>query len=223
MAKAGTPIVDEIRHEILRGTWRPGERLPLAELAEKLGTSTTVVREALSRLAGDGLVKNVPNRGFFIKDLNLRELADLTELRCVSEALAAELSLLRGDVTWESELLAVHHQLARTPRRDPKNPGRVTDDWQRVHKAFHAKVLAACDCHPMIKLASDLSDATELYRVWAAPSVAASARDVEKEHQDILDAALDRDSKKLAKLLREHYEATVQVVLDSGLSPASDQ
>ena len=217
MAKVGVSVIDALRHDVLSGTWRPGERLPLAELAEQYNTSTTVVREALSRLAGDGLVTNPTNRGFFVKELHLRELSDLTELRCVSEALAAELSLARGDVQWESELVSVHHQLARTPRRDPHDPSHLNTEWQVLHKAFHAKVLSACDCQPMIKLAADLSNATELYRAWAAPSVAAGARDVEKEHQEILDAALARDSQRLAQLLREHYEATVKVVLDSGL------
>lgn len=218
MVQARVAVIDAIRHDILRGSWRPGERLPLAELADRYGTSTTVVREALSRLAGDGLVTNVTNRGFFIKELNLRELADLTELRCVSEALAAELSLARGDMKWEAELVAVHHQLAKTPRRDPKDPTHLNEQWQVLHKQFHMMLLSACDCQPMVKLASDLSDATELYRAWAAPSVAASARDVEKEHQQILDAALARDPKKLASQLRDHYEATVKVVLESGLA-----
>jgi len=218
MANARGAVIDAVRHDILRGTWRPSERLPLAELADRYGTSTTVVREALARLAGDGLVNNLPNRGFFIKELNLRELADLTELRCVSEALAADLSLNRGDMQWEADLVAVHHQLANTPRRDPQDPAHLNEQWQVLHKNFHMMLLSACDCQPMVKLASDLSDATELYRAWAAPSVAAGARDVEKEHQDILDAALERNAKKLSKLLREHYEATVKVVLEAGLA-----
>lgn len=218
MVNARGAAIDAVRRDILRGTWRPGERLPLAELAERYGTSTTVVREALSRLAGNGLVNNLPNRGFFIKDLNLRELADLTELRCVSEGLAAELSLSRGDMKWEADLVAVHHQLANTPRRDPHDPTHLNEQWQVLHKNFHIMLLSACDCQPMVKLASDLSDATELYRAWAAPYVAASARDVEKEHKQILDAALARDATQLTQLLREHYTTTVTGVLESGLA-----
>lgn len=217
MAKAGPRIVDQIREEILRGDWRPGAKLQPVAMAEGLGTSSTVVREALARLAGDGLVTTKPNRGFFVRELNLRELADLTELRCVTEELATRLALERGDVVWESELTAAHHQLARTPRRSPEDPAHVDVEWQKAHKAFHLKLLDACACPPMVKLASDLADSTELYRCWAAPYVEPNARDVEGEHRDILDAALARNSKKLAKLLRSHYEATVRVVLDSGL------
>ncbi|MCG2623050.1 GntR family transcriptional regulator [Arthrobacter sp. I2-34] len=217
MVKAGPRIVDKIRAGILRGDWRPGEKLQPVAMAERLGTSSTVVREALTRLAGDGLVVTRPNRGFFVRELNLRELADLTELRCVTEELATRLALERGDVVWESELTAAHHQLARTPRRSPEDPAHVDADWQKAHKAFHLKLLEACGCPPMVKLASDLADSTELYRCWAAPYVKPNARDVEGEHRDILNAALARDAGKLAELLRSHYEATVRVVLESGL------
>jgi DNA-binding GntR family transcriptional regulator len=211
-------VLDQIRESLLRGDWNPGAKLQPVALAQTLGTSSTVVREALARLAGDGLVTTRPNRGFFVRELDLRELADLTELRCVTEELAARLSLSRGDVAWESALMGSHHQLSRTPRRSEADPGHVDPQWQKAHKAFHLQLLEACACPPMLKLASDLADSTELYRCWAAPHVQPDARDVEGEHREILDAALARDAEKLARLLREHYEATVRVVLDSGIA-----
>lgn len=217
MAKAGLATIHEVRRAILTGEWTPGERLQPAVLAERFGTSTTVIREALTRLTGNGIVTSKPNRGFFVPELHLRELSDITELRCVSEALAAKLSLERGDVVWESELIAAHHQLSRTPRRDVHNPGHISEEWWTAHKAFHAKLLEACACPPMMHLASNLADSTELYRRWAAPSSAASERDVEKEHAEILEAALSRDIDALTSRLRSHYEATVQVVLEAGL------
>lgn len=72
----------------------------------------------------------------------------------------------------------------------------------------------------MIRLAANLADSTALYRRWAAPSTSATARDVELEHREILDAALARDTGRTAHLLSAHYHATVQVVLDYGLADA---
>jgi DNA-binding GntR family transcriptional regulator len=212
--------VDVIRGKILQAAWPPGARLQPVALAETLGTSSTVVREALTRLAGDGLVRTRPNRGFFVADLDLRELADLTELRCVTEQLAARLAVQRGDLAWESELTAAHHRMSRTPRRRPDDPAHVNPEWQTAHKAFHMTLLEPCGCLPMLKVASDLSDSTELYRCWAAPYTAPNVRDVEGEHRAILDAALARDADELGALLRTHYEATLQVVLASGLADA---
>lgn len=218
MAKASVHSLEGIRNTILDGFFSPGDRLQPTTLAEQFETSTTVIRESLTRLAGENLVVIRPNRGFFVPDLDLRELADITELRCSTEALAARLAVERGDVAWESSLIAAHHRLSRTPRRLPEEPDTVNPAWSAAHRDFHRALLLPCDCQPMLKLSTDLSNFTELYRRWAAPSNAAGKRNVEKEHQGILDAALDRDSAQLGKLLANHYRATVQVVMDAGLS-----
>ena len=210
--------MDLVRRDILAAQWVPGGKLQPAVLAARYDTSTTVIREALTGLAGDDLVVIKPNRGFFVRDLNLRDLNDITELRCTTEALAVKLSIERGGLTWESSLIAAHHELTRTPRRTKDDPDRINEDWAVAHRAFHAKLLQACACPLMTRLAANLADHTELYRRWAAPSQAAAVRDVEKEHRDILEAALARDADRAAALLRAHYQATVDVVLESGLA-----
>lgn len=215
MPNSGARTTDTITAAILSGVWRPGDRLQPHKLAEQYKVSTTVIREALSRMAGDGLVVMQPNRGFFIPELNLTELRDITELRCVTEALAVRLSIERGGLEWESELIATHHTLARTARRTAS--GEMNADWLVAHRAFHAKLLEASNCAPMLHLADNLGASTELYRRWAAPSTAATTRDVEAEHQAILEAAVARDPELTASRLRAHYEASVAVVLESGL------
>lgn len=218
MPNSGSRATDTITADILSGQWRPGDRLQPHKLGEEYNVSTTVIREALSRMAGDGLVVMKPNRGFFIPDLNLQELRDITELRCVTEELAVTLSLERGSLEWESDLIATHHLLARTPRRDPET-GQTNVDWLQAHRVFHAKLLEACDCRPMLHLASNLGASTELYRRWSAHSPAASERDVEAEHRNILEAAIARNTELTGRLLRQHYEGTVSVILKAGLVP----
>lgn len=217
MASQGSRIIDLIRPAILRGEWKPGERLQPNVLAERFGTSTTVIREALNRLSGDELVVAIPNRGFFIRTLDLRELEDLTELRCTVEALGVQMSIARGELAWESELLAIHHQLQRTPRRPKEDPTHINEDWQVAHKAFHAKLLEASECSPILKLSENLADSTELYRRWSSSSRSASQRNVEAEHEEILNAVLARDAEKAGQLLRQHYELTKKVIVESGL------
>lgn len=216
MATSGARVTDVITAEILSGAWKPGERLQPHRLADQYSVSTTVVREALSRMTGDGLVVVKPNKGFFIPNLREQELLDITELRCVTETLAVELALQRGDLEWESELIGAHHVMTKTPRRDPKTD-QSSSEWLEAHRAFHATLLAACDCEPMTRIASNLSTATELYRRWASPSASSTSRDVEAEHEQILEAALARDAELTALRLRNHYEITAQVILKSGL------
>lgn len=219
MTNGKSKMIDRVRHGILHGDWSPGDRLQPAELAKRFETSTTVVREALSLLVGDGLVLSRPNYGFFVPELNLQDLQDLTELRCVTEALGAKLASERGDLDWEASLAAAHHRLARTPRRDPEDPTHINSEWAVAHREFHLALLSASECRPIIQLASNLADSTELYRRWAAPSPAAAHRDVEAEHAALLEAALTHDGERVGALLRVHYEATLNVVLEAGLVP----
>ncbi|WP_234195668.1 GntR family transcriptional regulator [Pseudacidovorax sp. NFM-22] len=218
-ASPETPVLERIRHAILDGTWPPGERLGPQALADQFDTSSTVVREALTRLAGESLLEAKTNRGFFVPQLDLQEFADVTELRCVTESLALRLSLARGDLQWETNLLAAHHRMSKTPRRLPDS-NRVNDEWRRAHWGFHHALLAACACEPMLRIAAGLAQSTDLYRVWAAPAREASRRDVEHEHQDLVEAALARDADKASALLRQHYVETARIVLDAGLAAA---
>lgn len=216
---AGARVTERLREAVLDGRWQPGERLQPAQLAPEFGVSTTIIRETLTRLAGEGLVVVRPNRGFFVQELSLRELSDITELRCASEAIAVRLAIERGDLAWEADLLAAHHRLARTPRRDAHHPEHISEEWASAHRAFHQTLIAACDCEPMLTLSANLASKTELYRRWSAPAPAAIVRDVEREHEEILAAALARDPERTARRLGEHYRTTVRIVLESGLLP----
>lgn len=205
-------VRDLLRNDILGAEWAPGARLPVGRLAERYETSTTVVREALTRLAGERLVRFSPNHGFFVAELSLDELRDLTELRCRVEAFGIALAVERGDLAWESELIAIHHTLERTPRRRPDDPHHITDEWFVAHQAFHAKLLEPCRLAVLTDLAATLADATALYRQWAAASPQAEARDIEAEHRAILDAVLARDADEAARLLHSHYTLSVTVI-----------
>jgi DNA-binding GntR family transcriptional regulator len=104
---------ERIRGYVLGGEVPPGARLGQVELAERLGISRTPVREALRRLAGEGLVDFHSNRGFRVADLGLDAVLRRLEVRAILEpgiaALAAErrtgqdLELMREAIADEAE------------------------------------------------------------------------------------------------------------------------
>lgn len=227
MVKRGNPetlskqVRDLIRTDVLGGRWAPGDKLQLAQLSDAYDTSSTVIREALTRLTGERLVTLRPNRGFFVPDLSLDELVDNTELRCRAEEFGVRLAVERGDLEWESELIAAHHRLERTPRRDEDDPNIITAEWSDAHQFFHSKLIEACNVPILIDLSATLSDTTELYRRWAAPATRRVKRDVEREHREILDAVLARDADLAAKRLRAHYETTIRAIVGAGVGAES--
>lgn len=206
-------VIDAIRADVLNGVWAPGSRVSPGELAERYATSTTVVREALTRLAGENFLESEPNRGFFVPALTDGGLHDITDVRCLIEGRAIELAIERGGVQWEGELIAAHHLLARTPRRTEEDPSHTSPDWLAAHRAFHEKLIEACGVPSLCSFARQLTNATELFRRWSAPDESARARDVEKEHRDIVDAVLARDAPTAVTLLQDHFRRTSDIVL----------
>jgi len=205
-------VREMLRADIFSAQWAPGTRLQISELTTRYGTSSTVVRDALTRLAGEKLLQFQPNRGYFISEYTLAELRDIGELRCRIEEYGLALAIERGDLAWESELIAVHHRLERTPRRGVDDPHHITAEWFAAHQAFHAKLLEACKVPMLADFAATLSDATALYRLWSAPMPRAESRDIEAEHQAIVDAVLAHDAPTATSLLRDHYMKTIAIV-----------
>lgn len=83
-------IVAELQQLIYAGEFKPGERLNEAALALRMGTSRGPIREAIKVLAGLGVVIAVPNRGVFVRQLSLREMLEVYELRALVFGYAAE-------------------------------------------------------------------------------------------------------------------------------------
>lgn len=81
-------VYEQLRQIAVLYTIRPGERVNELELAEQFHVSRTPLREALNRLVAEGLLTFVPNRGFFVRQLDRQDIFDLYELRCAIEALA---------------------------------------------------------------------------------------------------------------------------------------
>ncbi|MGW6795727.1 GntR family transcriptional regulator [Streptomyces chartreusis] len=206
---------DRLRADILGGHWKPGDRLKFARLSERYGTSIGVIREVLSRLAEQGLVLAEPQLGFRVTPISATDLEDLTAVRVDIEGLALRYSIERGNLDWEARLVAAHHALDRTPRIDPEDPTRLSDEWAVAHARFHDILLSGCGSPRLHSIARSVRDAAELYRRWSVPLGEEKAqRDVEAEHREILNATLDRDADRAVAALTKHISITTQLILE---------
>lgn len=97
-------IAEELKRLIYSGEVRPGDRLNEAALALRMGTSRGPIREAIRMLAGLGLVTAVPNRGVFVRQISVREMAEIYELRALIFGYAAERACEHLDEAHRTEL-----------------------------------------------------------------------------------------------------------------------
>lgn len=212
-------VFEALRADLIEGRIEPGERLKLPALVERFGVSITVVREALPRLAEQRLVVTVPNRGFSVMPLSIEDLEDLTRLRVRLETMALRDSIERGELRWETAVVAAHHTLNRTPDVDDK--GDLNIAKLCAHRAFHHALASGCGSPRLIEMVDSLRDGAELYRAWARSIAHDYERDVQAEHDEIVRAALAHDAKGATAALRDHIERTTTALLRHAGAQAS--
>ncbi|GAS98334.1 regulatory protein GntR [Mycolicibacterium canariasense] len=207
----------QLRADILGGRFHPGQRLRFASLCEDYGASVGVIREAMSRLAEQGLVTGAAQLGFKVASISREDLIQLTQARVCVEVYALRMAIAEGDLAWESELLASHHSLERTPMLAAGEPPHLNDAWCAAHADFHANLLSGCGNARLCSIAANLRDSAEIYRRWSVSEVRGPARDIAAEHRAILEATLERDADRAAVLLQEHFDLTTRLLLESDL------
>ena len=136
--------LSEVRELILAGDFAAGARLGEAELAERLGVSRTPVREALSRLAAEGLVEIVPNRGARVSSWTVAELEGVFDLRAALEPRLTALAVPRATAADVHSLdeLATAMLTVGSP-----GPGQDLDALFPLNREFHGRLVALAD-HP---------------------------------------------------------------------------
>lgn len=109
-----------IRQAILRGVFRPGERLSLDAIAKTLGVSRMPVRASLRQLESEGLVEIQPHRGVTVSSLSAREISEIYELRVVLELYLLERAIANMDPATLGRLGDIVERLELTESRDER-------------------------------------------------------------------------------------------------------
>ncbi|GIO31404.1 hypothetical protein J2TS6_25450 [Paenibacillus albilobatus] len=165
-------------------------------------------------MATQGLVLQNPNHGFSVKTASEVELNSIIESRSINEAAALRLSIAHGDLTWESNVIALHHKLSQTPEYEQVNPKLIVhEEWSETHRQFHYELIAACPNPVLLDICRRLWDWSEFYRHYSPPQQ--SIRDGRAEHKALADAVVSRDSDRAAELFRAHIQLTADILFDN--------
>jgi DNA-binding GntR family transcriptional regulator len=204
----------QLRRNLLNGKFPPSHRFKLNELCSEYTASASVVREALTRLAEQGLINLEPNKGFAVPSFSDAEINDVAFIRSEIETLAVRRSIERGDVNWEVSVVATHYQLSITPNATLQEDPEANERWTSAHRAFHQACAAACESPRLLAYRTQLYDQSEIIRQMAKLREGRT-RDVAAEHAAIADAVVARDADRAAALLRDHIDVTRRACLHS--------
>ncbi len=177
----------------------PGSRVGQGELADALGISRGSVREALRRLAGDGLVLFEVNRGFFVADVGPERVLERLEARLLLEPGIARLAAERRN---EDDIDALRRAVAA------ERSARTAASAHDASRAFHAAVVAATRNEAMSRLFDSLWIADVGRRLLASRRSQPDWQDADvAEHEELLTAIEAADGALAESLMRAHVES----------------
>jgi DNA-binding GntR family transcriptional regulator len=198
-------VRDQLREDILAGRLEPGAELSEVALAREFGTSRGPLREALGRLASEGLVTITPRRGAVVTQLSRQEFIDAYQVREALETLAVRLAV---PLMSDAEIAHLRELCELMDRAAREQEVRVFFD---TNNSFHEALVRGSRNRKL----------HEVHRMLVGQMVPYLPRSLElrgnlqqsvAEHQAILAAIEGRDVERAAKLLAEHIEVPQRVL-----------
>ena len=186
----------------------PGSVVNEARLREELRIGRTPIREALQRLARENLVRSIPHRGTFVTDVNITDLARITEVRVVLESHAARLAAEKHTVT-DGEAIAELLELLRR--------GSVTAqrDLMQLDQKIHRLIYRAAH-NPFLEATLERYFNLSLRLWYLVLDRQLGLRQAVDEHIDLLRAVLGGDGELAEAIMRKHvigFEREIRKVL----------
>ena len=210
MAVKNTNISDRaymhIRESLLNSGVYVGQKIPHNELGQKLRISHTPLREALFRLAAEGLLEHQNYRGFSVPAITLEEAGEIYEAREVIEPFLAERAakLITGaKIKSFSKILETYQQLMS----EPYNRKRILTD-----KKFHLEIAGLAGNRTLAQMLNQMYDKL----IFKSPIEQISldrVKEAIKEHSEILKKLEAKDGKRAGELMRNHIRKQREYVL----------
>lgn len=208
-------IYRELYEGIAGGRFAPGERLDLDEIAARLGTSRTPVREAIRRLESEGIVTSVPHHGFIVSKFPIEEIVELYHIRAVLEGLAARLAA-RNLTEAQAKALRkyLHNMESALAAGEP-------DKVLQFNRPFHEIIYQAASAPLLYKYINNLYARTGRYRrplsTWPG-----RPEELVQEHRALAEAVIAGNADEAERLARMHHENNAKALVRLAESLARD-
>jgi DNA-binding GntR family transcriptional regulator len=224
-------VYKAIKESIMNNDLLPGQLLSIDELAKNLGVSPTPIREALTRLTGDGLVERSPNKTACVVEIKEDDVHQNYTIRKLIEPYATAVTARRT-----ATMSGIRDRITKLQKeaefvQDAVEAGRITDSvyhtYCKIGLILNEIILDSQDHELMKRVFSLIMDHSLRIRFYTETSSCAfeerSIAVTNKEHMAIIDAILRGDEKKTEQAVREHLSnaemRTVMVARNSLHTP----
>jgi len=197
-----------IRERIVSLDMRPGSVVNEGRLREELKIGRTPIREALQRLARESLVRSVPHRGTFVTDVNITDLARITEVRVVLESHAARLAAERLSAADRESFTDLLQILEHGPSVDQH-------ELMRLDQQIHRRIYVAAR-NPFLESTLERYFNLSLRLWYLVLDRETGLREAVDQHVELLRAIVAGDGPGAEESMRRHvtgFELAIRKVL----------
>lgn len=174
---------DALEARIVTLVWAPGEMLQERDLVEATGIGRTPVREAVQRLADQGLLKVLPRKGLMVAPLRKSELAQVIEARRVIERMLVVKAAERADADLRAALVLIAGQFARSAGRPER--------FMQLDRALDVLLARACGNHYLAAALAPLH--AHCRRLWFRERESMDLSQAADAHRGMAEAVAGRD------------------------------
>lgn len=199
-------VFNTLRHAIVKGEFKPGERLMEMTLANKLGVSRTPVREAIRMLELEGLVVMIPRRGAEVAKITISDLKDALDVRMAIEELAVGLACDRITEEGKEELKAACEEFNK------RVASKKIDEIVEGDVLVHDVIFRATNNTRLINIAHNLREQVYRFRVEYVKDFDYHDNLI-KEHDEIKDAIISGDKEIAKAIMKKHIYNQEQIVI----------
>jgi GntR family transcriptional regulator of vanillate catabolism len=201
-------------------------------LAAELGVSRTPVRDALARLAEEGLLVYHPNRGFLVRQFDVKDVNDAFTVRATLEGLGCRLACERGLQTEDLEKLQMQLEEQKQVLYGEEWNNECALKWQDLNLDFHYSLLALSDNQWLTEAVRRVRQLPIVFDSRSRPHdreklvllyKRKQSQQALDEHFKIVDALSRNQASRSEELMREHIHTNTDILVRvmSGGNPGS--
>lgn len=202
-------VYQHLRQGILANDYPPGASLREETLAAHFKVSRVPVREALRRLAAEGLVTLTPRQGAAVSSLSPKQFLDAYQVREALETLAIRLAIPKMTARALAGLEALNEEMRR------RAAAGKTDAFFAANDAFHAFLVLQSENNDLASIHETLMDRMHRFR-WPSLDLRGGMERSIEEHEAILTAIRSGDADEAVRLLAAHIHVPQKILEEEG-------
>lgn len=199
---------DTIKSKIINCELMPGDYLDEKLLMDEIGSSRTPIREALSKLEHENLVKIIPKKGIVITNLTITDVIDVYDVREFLEPLILEKFQLDIDKTYISDIKN------RFIKFTNDGISENYDNIIKIDNEFHGYIISLCNNKYLISMFNEIEFQNDRIRIISG-KLGDRLKGSIDEHLEIIDCILEDDFSNATKKMHEHILNAKKVAIDS--------